>query len=151
MTPDHLQVETSDRSLNYLPPIPGGYGGMVRVYESSAGPGPHIWLDVAAVKLHLTAADAWKLAQQIQHLVRHHYQGGPLRAADLPAGSVVVDDLRGLAWYANADPGEVDRWDETGAKGCVQDSAIDWALQHGATVWRIGVDDQPPPVEASHG
>lgn len=70
------------------------------------------------------------------------------RAEDLPAGSVVVDDLRWLAWYANADPGEVDRWDETGAKACVQDSTIDWALQHGAKVLRVGYDDEPPLEEA---
>jgi hypothetical protein len=59
-------------------------------------------------------------------------------AADLPEGSVVVDDVRGIAWYANADPGEEDRWDATGEKGCCVDSTVDWALQHGATVLRHG-------------
>jgi hypothetical protein len=60
------------------------------------------------------------------------------RAADLPDDSVVLDDLRGIAWYANGAPGEEDRWDATGSEVRSDDSAVDWALAHGAEVLRVG-------------
>jgi hypothetical protein len=60
------------------------------------------------------------------------------KAADLPAGSVIVDDLRGIVWYANGAPGEEDRWDAAGSEVRSDDSAIDWALRHGAVVLRAG-------------
>lgn len=82
---DHLTVTTSDRGFDRLPPIPSAYGGEVRVYESSAAMGPHIWLAAAdpanpngnreLFTVHLTAENAWKLADQLRHLVEHHYQG----------------------------------------------------------------------------
>lgn len=86
--PEHLTEKQSDRGFTSLPPIPGTYGGEALVYESSAASGPHLWLKVQvpaslnepdgpAVEtiFHLDAEDAWKLADQIRHLVRNHYQG----------------------------------------------------------------------------
>jgi len=87
---DHLAYTTTDRGFDRMPAIPSAYpGGHVQVYESSAASGPHIWLTATAPEnlneadgnklsapIHLTAEDAWKLADQIRHLVRHHYQGG---------------------------------------------------------------------------
>jgi len=85
---DHLvNVATSDRGFVRLPPIPSEYGGNVRVYESSAAMGPHIWLTATApanlnepdgpavqAPIHLTLDNARKLAEQIQFLVANHYQ-----------------------------------------------------------------------------
>lgn len=86
--PEHLQPTISDRGFARLPDIPSEYGGYVSVYESSAASGPHIWLHAEApvnlneptgptheVTLHLTAENAWKLADQLRLLVRNHYQG----------------------------------------------------------------------------
>jgi hypothetical protein len=95
MTEDHqdyLQVTTSDRGLDQLPPILGSYGdrltgSSVRVYESSSARGPHVWLCAEApvdlnrpdglkveASVHLTEENAWHLAEQIMYLVRNHYQ-----------------------------------------------------------------------------
>lgn len=85
----HLDYTTTDRGFKRLPEIPSEYGGRVRVYESSAASGPHVWLAAEApvnlnepngptheVPIHLTAENAWKLADQLRLLVRKHYQGG---------------------------------------------------------------------------
>jgi hypothetical protein len=68
-----------------------------------------------------------------------------VRAADLPEGSVVADDRRGIAFYANGAPGEFDdRWGVTGEADC-PDSMVQFALDNrGATVLRIG-DGQDQP------
>lgn len=85
---DHLQPTTTDRGFKHMPPIPSKYGGDVKVYESSAAIGPHLWLraespvdmnkpdgpTVEAV-IHLRADDAWHLSEQLQWLLEHHYQG----------------------------------------------------------------------------
>ena len=48
--PEHLRAVTSDRGFKRLPPISATHGGrpagQVRVYESSAATGPHLWLAV---------------------------------------------------------------------------------------------------------
>lgn len=88
MSVNHLTKTTSGRGLDSLPSIPSEYGGEVTVYESSAASGPHIWLKAEApvnlnepngathtAAMHLTAENAWKLAEQLMHLVRNHYQG----------------------------------------------------------------------------
>ncbi len=85
---EHLETITSDRGFDRLPPIPSTYAGDVRVYESSAADGPHIWLKATApanlnepegrtveAPLHLTAENAWRLAGQVMMLVSAHYQG----------------------------------------------------------------------------
>lgn len=86
---EHLDVTKSDRGFNFMPPIAGGYGGAVKVYESSGATAPHIWLQATnpegqEVHLHLAAEDAWHLAEQISHLVEHHYQGDARPAAVTP-------------------------------------------------------------------
>lgn len=81
---DHLTVTTSPRGFDHLPTIPSEYGGYASVYESSAADGPHIWLKAVetmhgrpeeSATMHLTAENAWKLADQLRLLVREHYQG----------------------------------------------------------------------------
>ncbi len=63
-----------------MPPLDGEYGGTVQAYESSAAGGPHVWLKLQSEEdgkatLHLTAENAWRLSEQLQKLVREHYQG----------------------------------------------------------------------------
>lgn len=83
----------NDRGFDAMPTIPGSYadrvtGSYVDVYESSCAVGPHIWLmatapvdlnhpDGPAVEapVHLTAENAWRIAEQLMYLVRNHYQG----------------------------------------------------------------------------
>lgn len=85
---DHLAPTTTDRGFDHMPAIPSQYGGHVMVYESSAAMSPHVWLRLLypadlnrpeGPKLdgvaHLTAEDAWRLADQLRALVRNHYQG----------------------------------------------------------------------------
>jgi hypothetical protein len=101
---EHLETITSNRGFDRLPPIPSTHAGDVRVFESSAADGPHIWLKATApanlnepegraveAPLHLTAENAWRLAEQLMLLVRHHYQGDArpeqLHADLLDAGS----------------------------------------------------------------
>lgn len=81
---DHLNATTSDRGFDAYPPIPSEYGGEVRVYESSAASGPHIWLrateamhgkPVVDTAVLLTAENAWRLSKQLRALVRDHFQG----------------------------------------------------------------------------
>lgn len=86
--PAHLQEYVSDRNFGFLESVPSEYGGHVSVSESSAASGPHLWLRAVApvdlnrpdgptheAPMHLTAENAWKLAEQIRHLVQHHYRG----------------------------------------------------------------------------
>lgn len=77
--PEHLVVSTSDtgfdRGFAHLPPISGKHSGEILVYESSSASSPCIWLNVGEESRHLTAESAWKLADQLRHLVLHHYQG----------------------------------------------------------------------------
>jgi hypothetical protein len=83
MTNEHLTTTTSDRGFDALPEIPGAYGGSIRVYESSAASGPHLWLNAlervgaegTQATMHLSAENAWRLSEQLQKLVREHYQG----------------------------------------------------------------------------
>lgn len=83
-----LGVFSSNRGFQQMPPLESLYGGEVRVYESSLATQPAIWLRAWApanlnepngpkveVPIHLSAEDAWKLADQLRHLVEHHYQG----------------------------------------------------------------------------
>lgn len=85
--PGHLEVTTTDRGFQHLPPIPSSYGGEVAVYESSAASGPHLWLKATApvdlnepdgpthsVPAHLTIEDAEHLADQLHYLITNHYQ-----------------------------------------------------------------------------
>lgn len=82
--PQHVQPTLTGRGFARMDPIKAEHGdGEVQVYESSAASGAHVWLRTSDVKmgipremaLHLTAEDAWRLAEQIMTLVRGHYQG----------------------------------------------------------------------------
>jgi hypothetical protein len=61
------------------------------------------------------------------------------KAADLPDGSVVVDDQRGLAWYAGPQYSDA-RWIVTGIGHLnpVTDHEVDGAMAYGAEVLRYG-------------
>lgn len=85
---DELTPETTERGFKRFAAIPSEYGGEVRVYESSAASGPHVWLNAAApvslnepdgpqvqAPIHLTAENARLLGQQLLHLADNHYQG----------------------------------------------------------------------------
>lgn len=81
---EHLNTTASGRGFDRMPDIPSEYGGHVSVYESSSAEGPHIWLKtveempgkpLAEASVYLTAENAWKLSEQLQMLVREHYQG----------------------------------------------------------------------------
>jgi hypothetical protein len=65
-----------------------------------------------------------------------------IRAANLPDGSIVVDDLKGIVYYAAGDGPH--RWFKTD-DGENADSVVDYAIDHGATVVRVG-DSGPPPT-----
>ena len=81
----------SDRGFAHFNPVPSEYGGDVRVSESSAASGPHLWLRIVSpVDLndrygpqqesvaHLTLENATTLRDQLTYLINHHYQiGGP--------------------------------------------------------------------------
>jgi len=69
-----------------------------------------------------------------------------LTAASLPGGSVVVDDLKGTAFYAAGDPGTENRWSEALTERA--DSTVDYALRHGAHVVRVGDAYPPAPMLA---
>lgn len=69
------------RCLVHLPALAGTGGEQVAVFESSAATDPRVWLNIedvgAAVStsVEMTAGMAWRLAEQLQKLVRDHYQG----------------------------------------------------------------------------
>lgn len=89
MNADKAQVEptVTDRGFKHYAPAPSEYGGEVKVYESSAASGPHIWLSAvcpanlndpsgASVEAvaHLTLDNATLLRDQLTHLIENHYQ-----------------------------------------------------------------------------
>lgn len=82
--PAHLRREHSPRGFGSYPPILDTYQAVrVRVYESSAADGPHIWIALDALTpgveehraAHLPREQATQLAEQIEHACEHHYQG----------------------------------------------------------------------------
>lgn len=87
--PAHLEQSRSSRGFAFLPALLGSYGGNVKVYESSAAEYQRIWLCVTELDdangpadgpahdatIHLDADQAWRLSEQLQDLVRNHYQG----------------------------------------------------------------------------
>jgi hypothetical protein len=101
LRPAHLAEVVTPRGFTHLPPVPSTHGGRtrgeVRAYESSSAEGPHVWLVVRCHErldpgrpeiegiAHLTAEDAWRLAEQLVTLVLGHYQGwdGAEPVADL--------------------------------------------------------------------
>lgn len=86
--PEHLVPTASPRGFVGLPPIPGAYGGEAVVWESSSAEYPRVWLkldvpinpnrpneDHTQTTIHLDAAEAWKLAEQLMTSVQCHYHG----------------------------------------------------------------------------
>lgn len=116
--PEHLTPIESARGFVRLPHIPSEYGGGADVYESSAATEPCVWLTTTApadlnrldgelveAPLHLTAENAWRLAEQLMTLVANHYQGDARpqeRHANLLSGlrakTAEHDPVAG-AWY----------------------------------------------------
>lgn len=112
---DHLKITTTNRGFDHMAPIPSEYGGTIRAYESSAAIEPGIWVRAVApvslnepngltveAPMHLTAENAWRLAEQLMTLVRDHYQGDARperRVADFvePGPGRAVELLRELA------------------------------------------------------
>jgi hypothetical protein len=91
-----MNPAVSSRGFAYFDDVPSEYGGGIRAYESSAADAPHIWIKIRSPKnihddwmaqeddyagdwdeavVHLTVENAALFAQQIMHLVNHHYQG----------------------------------------------------------------------------
>jgi hypothetical protein len=78
----------SERGFKHFDPIPGTYGGDVRVYESSAADSPHVWVRIVQppqpsdddranrgdLTVHLRLEDAALLREQLEYLVAEHYQ-----------------------------------------------------------------------------
>ena len=83
---DEPNVTVTDRGFQHMDPIPGTYGGEVKVYESSAASGPHVWLntwsyenpntqsDRVEATVHLRLVDAERLRDQLSYLIDNHYQ-----------------------------------------------------------------------------
>lgn len=103
-SPDYT---SSDRGFKHLEPVPSTYAGRVRVYESSAADGPHLWLAITqpvdlneptgpelSTRAHLTAGSAEEVALQLLWLLEHHYQGasGSARATAAIRGLLAGDD-----------------------------------------------------------
>ena len=64
-----------------------------------------------------------------------------VKAADLPEGSIVVDDNRLLAWIAIGPPRVTPtRWLVTGSGAYVRSDEVDAALEYSAKVLRVGTD-----------
>ena len=71
----------TDRGFTHADPIPGvaGYGGQVRVYESSGAAAPRLWLmtidgEGNEATIHLELDDARRLLDDINRLADNHYQ-----------------------------------------------------------------------------
>jgi hypothetical protein len=86
LVPEH----PGDRGFKWMPALPSAYNGdtgTVRLVESSLAEGPHVavylqrdaesWAGLAAVDelIPLDAENAWRLKEQIEWLLGHHYQG----------------------------------------------------------------------------
>ncbi len=84
---DHV---VTDRGFVQFEPVDSTYGGQIRVYESSAALGPHIWIDIkspaklqevtgppdgmTAGTAHLTLEGATKIRDQLTWIIENHYQ-----------------------------------------------------------------------------
>lgn len=84
--PTHLRPTVSDRGFRHMPPVVGTYDSTVKLYESSAADGPHVWLMItstdrryddcnSSLTAHLELTELVKLGEQIEWMKTHHYQG----------------------------------------------------------------------------
>lgn len=80
-------MHKSDRGFIQGTEIESGYGGFIKVYESSAASHPHIWVRIVCpvnmnnpegemmdATSHLTIENAEELIDQLQYLIDNHYQ-----------------------------------------------------------------------------
>lgn len=80
-------MHKSDRGFIQGTEIESGYGGFIKVYESSAASHPHIWVNVVCplnlnepqgqmieAVAHLTIENAENLRDQLQYLIDNHYE-----------------------------------------------------------------------------
>lgn len=70
----------TDRGFRHAEPTAGTYNDSVRVYESSAAMGPHVWIlatnaDGVDVAVHLAREAALAFADDIKRVCELHYQG----------------------------------------------------------------------------
>jgi len=83
----HTEPTVTERGFRHMPDIPSTTGGHVRVYESSAASGPHIWIrteqpsdlndpssDPVEAVAHLPLEAAEQLRDQLTALIANHYQ-----------------------------------------------------------------------------
>lgn len=83
MTASHLVPQITDRGFKHMPTLADAFEpDAVRLLEASTAVGPHLWLrvkDPAEPGQHpvvlLSAEQAWKLKEQIEWLLEHHYHG----------------------------------------------------------------------------
>lgn len=62
-----------------------------------------------------------------------------VKAADLPVGSIVIDDDRQLVWMAVSRPSaHYGRWSVSGSPAYITDREIDAAMGYTARVLRVG-------------
>ncbi|HEX6685512.1 MAG TPA: hypothetical protein VF062_22245 [Candidatus Limnocylindrales bacterium] len=83
------EMQRTARGFQYGEPVHGSHadhvnggelpdGSFVRVYESSAAFGPHIWMQVSdsqeTARTHLSLESARRVRDQLTYLLDHHYQ-----------------------------------------------------------------------------
>ena len=84
---EHTEPTVTDRGFKRMPEIPSALGGHIRVYESSAAMGPHIWVrteqpsdlndrnsEPLQAVAHLPLEAAEQLRDQLTALIDNHYQ-----------------------------------------------------------------------------
>lgn len=81
-TPAHLVPTVTGRGFKHMPAIVDDQDREVHVYESSRAESPHIWLsvennDIPSAFVGLTLEDVKRLRDQIDYLIRNHYQREP--------------------------------------------------------------------------
>lgn len=87
MSTQHTEPTITERGFKRMPDIPSTMGGHIRVYESSAASGPHIWVrteqpndlnnrnsDPVEAVVHLPLEAAAQLRDQLSALIDKHYQ-----------------------------------------------------------------------------
>lgn len=80
-------LRKSDRGFQQGDPISGTDGDTVRVYESSAAIGPHLWVNITEptnrndpegpvhdATVHLKLEDATRLRDDLTAIIENHYQ-----------------------------------------------------------------------------
>lgn len=82
-----VEFKLTNRGFKHYVGIPSTYGGEIKVAESSAASGPHVWVwadypvnlndpngERLTASMHLTLEDAERLRDQLTHVIENHYQ-----------------------------------------------------------------------------